>query len=96
MTKAERLAADYGVTPVMADKAAHLPVRDEGSGFYTVASGSEPGVTYSVRANGADWRTWPCDCVAPGACSHQLAAATHIATAARRAANVEAAAEVGR
>lgn len=85
-TKADRLAADYGATRLLADRALHLPVRDEGRGVYTVASGSEPGVTYTVRANGATWTAWACDCVAPGCCSHKLAAAAFAATAAKRAA----------
>lgn len=86
MTKLDHLIADYGVTKLMGSKALHLPVRAEGHGTYTVGSGSEPGVTYTVRVGGASWTGWSCDCVAPGACSHKLAAAAYAATAARRAA----------
>lgn len=85
-TKLDRMTENYGVTRLLADKALHLPVRAEGHGTYTVASGSEPGVTYTVRVGGASWTGWSCDCVAPGACSHKLAAAAFAATAARRSA----------
>ena len=84
-TKLDRMIEEHGVSRNLADRALHLPVADDGHGRYRVGSGTEPGVVYHVRANGADWRAWPCDCVAPGACSHQLAAAAYVATAARRA-----------
>lgn len=87
-TKLDQMVADYGASRLLADKALHLPVRDEGRGIYTVASGSEPGVTYTVRVGGASWTGWTCDCVAPGACSHKLAAAAYAASRARRAARV--------
>lgn len=85
-TKLDRMIEDYGVSRHLCDRALHLPVASDGPGRFRVGSGTEPGVIYHVRANGADWRAWPCDCVAPGACSHQLAAAAYAATAARRAA----------
>ena len=75
---------NYGVSRPLADKALHLPVVTLGDSF-VVASGSVPGETYTVTPTGSDWRAWNCDCVAPGACSHKLAAAAYAATAARRA-----------
>lgn len=76
---------DYGASRFLADKALHLPVRDDGRGSYAVASGSEPGVVYRVTGDpDVDWRAWDCDCVAPGACSHMLAAAAYAATMSRR------------
>lgn len=77
----------YDVSEGMADRALHLPVRAAGpDGMYTVASGSEPGVTYLVTDTGPDWRAWTCTCVAPGPCSHTLAAAAHNGVELRRAA----------
>lgn len=85
-TKLDRMTEDYGVSRLLADKALHLPVAYDGNGRFRVGSGSEPGVVYHVEVAGADWRGWRCDCIAPGACSHKLAAAAYTATTARRSA----------
>jgi len=66
-------------------KASALPVRYEGYGRFTVASGSEPGRVYTVQAdrNADDFGGWDCDCAwgeqvaageCSGSCSHVRAA----------------------